>query len=104
MGWVQSRRDHGGLIFIDLRDREGIVQISFNPDVNATAHSKAHHLRNEYVIAVRGAVSARPEGTVNANLKTGEVEVLAAELTILNESKTPPFECHPEHFERHRRR
>jgi aspartyl-tRNA synthetase len=97
MGWVQSRRDHGGLIFIDLRDREGMVQISFNPDGNATAHSKAHHLRNEYVIAVRGVVSARPEGTVNPNLKTGEIEVLADELTILNESKTPPFEVSSRH-------
>jgi aspartyl-tRNA synthetase len=92
MGWVQSRRDHGGLIFIDLRDRTGIVQISFNPEVHATAHRKARSLRNEYVIAVRGKVSGRPEGTINPDLKTGEIEILAEELTILNESRTPPFE------------
>ena len=92
MGWVQSRRDHGGLIFIDLRDRTGIVQISFSQEVNAAAHSKAHSLRNEYVVAVRGRVSGRPEGTVNPDLKTGAIEILAEELTILNESRTPPFE------------
>ena len=97
MGWVQSWRDHGGLIFIDLRDREGIAQVAFNPEVNAAIHSKAHGLRNEYVIAVKGKVGRRPEGTINADLKTGEVEVLTEELIILNESKTPPFEVSSRH-------
>ncbi|MBW2222297.1 MAG: aspartate--tRNA ligase [Deltaproteobacteria bacterium] len=92
MGWVHSRRDHGGLIFIDLRDREGVTQIAFNPEINAAIHGKAHDLRSEYVIAVKGKVSKRPEGTINPDLKTGEIEVLAEELTILNESKTSPFE------------
>ena len=92
MGWVNSRRDHGGLIFIDLRDREGIAQIAFNPEVDTSIHNKAHRLRHEYVIAVKGKVAKRPEGTINLDLKTGEVEVLAEELIILNESKTPPFE------------
>jgi len=92
MGWTNSRRDHGGLIFIDLRDREGIIQVAFNPEVDTTAHSKAHRLRNEYVIAVRGKVAKRPEGTINPDLKTGEIEILAKELIILSESKTPPFE------------
>lgn len=97
MGWAHSRRDHGGLIFIDLRDREGITQIAFNPEVDTTAHRKAHSLRNEYVIAVKGKVAKRPEGTINPDLKTGEVEVLAKELIILNESKTPPFEISSRH-------
>jgi len=92
MGWVHSRRDHGGLIFIDLRDREGIIQVAFNPEVDASVHTKAHGLRSEYVLAVRGKVVRRPEGTINPDLKTGEVEVQAHELIILNESKTPPFE------------
>ena len=97
MGWVHSRRDHGGLIFIDLRDREGVTQIAFNPEINAAIHSKAHDLRSEYVIAVKGKVSKRPEGTINPDLKTGEIEVLAEELTILNESKTSPFEISSRH-------
>lgn len=97
MGWVHSRRDHGGLIFIDLRDREGVTQVAFNPETNAAIHVKAHDLRNEYVIAVKGKVSKRPEGTINPDLKTGEIEVLAEELTILNESKTPPFEISSRH-------
>jgi len=97
MGWVHSRRDHGGLIFIDLRDREGITQICFNPEIDAAIHAKAHNLRNEYVIAVKGKVSKRPEGTINPDLKTGEIEILAEELTILNESKTSPFEISSRH-------
>lgn len=91
MGWVQRRRDHGGLIFIDLRDREGLTQVVFNPEAEAAAHAKAHSLRSEYVIAIKGKVSKRPEGTVNPNLKTGEIEVIADSLKVLNEAKTPPF-------------
>jgi len=92
MGWVHSRRDHGGLIFIDLRDREGIAQVAFNPAIDAVTHGKAHNLRNEYVIAIKGKATKRPEGTINPDLKTGEIEVLAEELVILNESRTSPFE------------
>jgi aspartyl-tRNA synthetase len=90
-GWVNRRRDLGGLIFIDLRDRFGITQVVFNPEVSAEAHETANHLRNEYVIEVRGTVRTRPEGTVNPKMTTGEIEVEGHELTILNESKTPPF-------------
>ncbi|MBI2854926.1 MAG: aspartate--tRNA ligase [Chloroflexi bacterium] len=90
-GWVHRRRDHGGLIFIDLRDREGIVQVVFNPQVSAQAHTTAERLRPEYVLQVKGTVSARPEGTENSELRTGAVEVVARELSILNPSKTPPF-------------
>ena len=91
-GWVHRRRDHGGLIFIDLRDREGIVQVVFNPD-NAPegVHSVAESLRNEWVVQVSGDVNARPEGTDNPNLPTGEIEVAAEQVKVLNESKTPPF-------------
>ena len=92
MGWVHRRRDHGGLIFIDLRDREGLVQVVFNPEVNPHVLDKARSLRSEYVIAVKGTVSKRPPGTENPELRTGAVEVLVYELSILNESKTPPFE------------
>ncbi len=90
-GWVDTRRDHGGLIFIDLRDRAGITQIVFNPEVNPSIHQKAHQLRSEYVIAIRGKVRSRPEGMTNSNLKTGEIEVLVEEYQLLNSSKTPPF-------------
>jgi aspartyl-tRNA synthetase len=71
MGWVQRRRDHGGVIFIDLRDREGITQVVFNPEENAEVHAKAHAIRNEYVIGVRGRVVERIEGMTNPNLATG---------------------------------
>src|SRR3989337_870320 len=91
MGWVQRRRDHGGLIFVDLRDREGLVQIVFNPAVSAASHETAHHIRSEFVLAVKGAVSKRPAGTENPELKTGGIEILVKELKILNEPATPPF-------------
>ena len=91
MGWVLRRRDHGGVIFIDLRDREGITQVVFNPEADKAVHAKAHSIRNEYVLAVRGKVDARPEGMVNPNLHTGAIEVLVSELKILNPAITPPF-------------
>ena len=90
-GWVQRRRDLGGLIFIDLRDRTGIVQIVFNPEANKEALAIAEKVRNEYVLDIKGQVIARQEGTVNDNLKTGKVEISVEEITILNEAKTPPF-------------
>jgi aspartyl-tRNA synthetase len=90
-GWVNRRRDHGGLIFIDLRDREGIVQTVFNPDVSATNQSVASELRNEYVVKVKGRVSLRPPGTENPKLATGDVELIAEDVEILNVAKTPPF-------------
>ena len=91
LGWVQRRRDLGGLIFVELRDRQGIVQVVFNPELSSGSHEKAQSLRSEYVIAVQGTVVERPEGTVNPKLSTGEIEVVAKELRILNSSKTPPF-------------
>jgi aspartyl-tRNA synthetase len=91
MGWVHTRRDHGGLIFVDLRDREGLTQVVFNPEVAAEAHRVAGDVRSEYVIAVTGKVSPRPENTTNPRLPSGEIEVIVSELTVLNESKTPPF-------------
>jgi aspartyl-tRNA synthetase len=90
-GWVHRRRDHGGLVFVDLRDREGLVQVVFNPGDSPEAHAKADGLRVEYVLSVRGTVRRRPKGTENPNLPTGEVEVAAASLAILNESKPIPF-------------
>ncbi|MFO7560256.1 MAG: aspartate--tRNA ligase [Desulfobacterales bacterium] len=91
MGWVQRRRDHGGVIFVDLRDREGVTQVVFNPEENKDVHEKAHVIRSEYVLGVRGRVEPRPEGMINPNLKTGEIEVLVTELKILNKAQTPPF-------------
>jgi aspartyl-tRNA synthetase len=90
-GWVDRRRDHGGLIFIDLRDRSGIAQVVFNPEKSPACHKLAGELRSEYVIQVTGAVSARPAGTENLKLPTGEIEVVGEALKILNTSETPPF-------------
>ena len=91
MGWAQSRRDHGGLIFIDLRDREGISQIVFDPEDSAEAHEKAHIIKNEYVLAVKGKVVSRLAGTKNPNMITGEIEIKAKQVKILNISGTLPF-------------
>jgi aspartyl-tRNA synthetase len=90
-GWVHTRRDHGGLIFVDLRDRSGITQIVFNPEVDPDAHEKAKQLRSEDVIAVLGVLSRRPMETLNPELATGEVELLGKELRLLNASQVPPF-------------
>jgi aspartyl-tRNA synthetase len=90
-GWVQRRRDHGGLIFVDLRDRSGFVQVVFNPEINRAAFEVAEKLRNEYVVSVKGKVAARTEATVNPNIATGAIEVLGLQLDILNEAKTPPI-------------
>lgn len=90
-GWVRRRRDHGGLVFVDLWDRTGVVQVVLNPEIDAEAHELAHSLRSEFVLLARGSVSIRPEGTINPNIPTGEVEVYADEARILNPSKTPPF-------------
>lgn len=89
-GWVHRRRDHGGVIFIDLRDREGLLQVVFDPD-RAEIFAQAERIRSEYVLKVKGLVRPRPDGTVNPNMRTGQVEVLAHELEILNKSETPPF-------------
>jgi aspartyl-tRNA synthetase len=91
MGWALRRRDHGGLIFIDLRDREGIAQIVFDPEVNASGHAVAEGVRSEFVLAVKGKVIPRPEGTANPNMKTGEVEIQVLECKLLNRSKPLPF-------------
>ncbi|MBI3803453.1 MAG: aspartate--tRNA ligase [Nitrospirae bacterium] len=96
VGWVHRRRDHGGLIFIDLRDREGLVQVVFNPQLSEEIHQRAHQLRSEYVIQVDGKVIRRPAGTENRELPTGEIEVHASDLTILNAALTPPFSIEEE--------
>ena len=90
-GWVAKRRDHGGLIFIDLRDRSGILQVVFSPDVAQEFHELAHSIRSEYVLRVKGKISRRPEGTDNLELPTGTVELYAEHLEILNESEALPF-------------
>ena len=90
-GWVDRRRDHGGLIFIDLRDREGVVQVVFNPETSKECCEIASEMRNEYVVRVSGEVARRPPGTENPKLATGEIEVIAQNTDILNPSKTPPF-------------
>ncbi|MDR2300578.1 MAG: aspartate--tRNA ligase [Deltaproteobacteria bacterium] len=91
MGWVQHRRDHGGLVFIDLRDRSGLVQTVFNPQEDPATHEKSHDVRAEYVLAMVGRVRRRPDDMINPKLKTGGVEVFIRELRVLNEAKTPPF-------------
>jgi len=90
-GWVHRRRDHGGLIFIDLRDKEGIAQVVFNPETSKKAHKTANELRNEYVAKITGKVEKRPAGTENLKLPTGKIEVIASDIQILNTAKTPPF-------------
>ena len=92
MGWVHTRRDHGGLIFVDLRDRTGIVQVVFSPEHNAVAFALAEQLRGEFVVAVRGRVAHRPAETLNPNLATGEIEVIAADATLLNRARSTPFQ------------
>lgn len=91
MGWVQSKRDHGGLIFVDLRDREGIIQVVYNPQLNIEAHQKAGLLKDEWIVAVKGTVTRRPQETINPNIKTGEIEITVKEIRILNTSKVLPF-------------
>jgi len=100
MGWVGTRRDHGGVIFVDLRDHTGIVQVVFKPEVNAQAHKEGDGLRNEYVVAVHGKVEHRESGNVNPKLPTGEIEVLVDALEILNVSAPPPFQMGEEVDER----
>src|SRR6202158_4551229 len=91
-GWVARRRDHGGLIFIDLRDRWGAVQVVFNPTQAPQAHAAASDLRAEYVVRVKGLVGRRPAGSENPRMATGEVEVTATDLEVISVAKTPPFQ------------
>jgi aspartyl-tRNA synthetase len=90
-GWVHARRDHGNVIFYDIRDRRGLTQVVFNPEINAQAHAQAHQLRSEYVVAIQGIVSKRPAGSENPKLPTGQIEVMAQTVEVLNPSQTPPF-------------
>ncbi len=90
-GWVHKRRDHGGVIFLDIRDRSGIAQVVYDPDTEES-FAVADLVRNEFVLHARGRVRARPDGTINPDMKTGEVEVLGSTLEILNASATPPFQ------------
>ncbi len=96
-GWVNRRRDHGGLLFIDLRDRTGIVQIVANPDVDPASHAAAQEVRSEFVLRVQGLVRTRPDGLVNPDIPTGDIEVVVDELEILNPAKTPPFYIFDDH-------
>jgi len=91
VGWVDRRRDHGGIIFIDLRDRSGLVQVVLNPELSSQAYQVAEQLRSEWVIQIKGTVRRRPEGSENSGMETGSVEVIAEEATVLNPSLTPPF-------------
>ncbi len=101
-GWVHRRRDHGGVIFVDLRDREGLVQVVFDPD-RVTLFVEAENLRSEYVVSVKGKVRKRPAGTENANLASGKVEILATEMQLLNKAETPPFMLDEEEINEERR-
>ncbi len=92
MGWVQHRRDHGGVIFVDLRDKEGITQIVFNPERSESVHEKAQEIRNEYVLGIQGEVVARPDDMLNPNMKTGAIEVIVSELRIFSRARTPVFQ------------
>ena len=91
-GWVWHRRDHGGVIFIDIRDRTGHSQLVFDPTLDAEVHKKANDLRSEYCIRISGKVRLRPEGTINPNMSTGEVEIVVQDLFVYSESETPPFQ------------
>lgn len=99
-GWVHRRRDHGDVIFVDLRDRYGLTQVKFDPSIDPEAHKKAEQIRPEWVIQVTGKVIARPDGQANKNLATGEIELVASGVEILSEAKTPPFEIDNEHGEK----
>ena len=90
-GWVHRRRDHGNIIFLDLRDRSGLIQLVFDPKSAPQAHNIAESVRNEWVLKIKGVVSSRPEGTVNPDMPTGDVEILANDIEIMSRSKTPPF-------------
>ncbi len=92
MGWVQHRRDHGGVIFVDLRDREGITQVVFDPSVSEAVHEKAQEIRNEFVLGIKGKVSARPADMVNPRMTTGAIEILVDELRIFSRARTPAFQ------------
>ncbi len=92
MGWVQRRRDHGGVIFIDFRDRYGITQIVFNPEIAEETHAKAQELRSEYVLGIRGKVASRPDDMLNSKMDTGAIEILVEDLRIFNTAETPPFQ------------
>ncbi len=96
MGWVGKRRDHGGVIFVDLRDRHGITQVVFRPDLKADTHAIAEGIRNEYVLAIKGRVEPRPEGMANPKLPTGAIDIECSDLRLLNESDTPPFAIEPD--------
>ena len=91
-GWVYRRRDHGGLIFFDLRDVTGIVQVVFSPAIAPSAHAQAHEIKPEYVVTIKGTVSPRPEGTENPNIPTGQIEVLVSSFSVLNTCKPLPFQ------------
>jgi len=95
-GWVHRRRDHGGVTFLDLRDRSGIVQVVANPELSPAAHEAAIDVRNEWVLRISGKVRKRPEGLQNPALATGEIEVLADQVTVLNPANTPPFAINEE--------